>query len=64
MTGDKTIFLSLSAFEGRSVAFGNGKSGSIIGVGKVGKSLSHSIENVYLVKGLNYNFVKCFPTMR
>ena len=57
MTGDKTNFLSLSTFEGGSVAFGNGKSGSIIGVGKFGKSLSHSIENVYLVKGLNYNLL-------
>jgi len=57
MTGDKSNFLSLSAFEGGSVAFGNGKSGSIIGVGKVGKSLSHSIENVYLVKGLSYNLL-------
>ena len=58
MTGDdKSNFLSLSAFEGGSVAFGNGKSGKIIGVGKIGNSLSHSIENVYYVKGLNYNLL-------
>jgi len=48
MTGDKSNFLSLTAFDGGRVAFGNGKSGKIIGVGKINKSLSHSIENVYL----------------
>ena len=52
MTGDRSNFLSLTAFNEGSVAFGNGKSGKIIGVGKIGKSFSHSIDNVYLVDGL------------
>jgi len=34
------------------VEFENGKSGIIIGIGKIGESLSHSIDNVYLVDGL------------
>ena len=38
--------LSLVASNGESVAFGNGKSGTIVGIGKVGESLSHSIDNV------------------
>jgi len=39
------------------VAFGNGKSGSIVGIGKIGESLSHSIEDVYLVDGLKHNLL-------
>ena len=42
MTGEKSNFLSLAAAEGGSVAFGNGK---------IGESLSHSIDRVYLVDG-------------
>ena len=48
MTGEKSNFLSLTASEGGSVAFGNGKSGIIVGIGKIGESLSHSIDNVYV----------------
>ena len=39
------------------MAFGNGKSEKIVGVGKIGKSLSHSIDNVYLVDGLQDNLL-------
>ena len=39
------------------MAFGNGKSRTIVGVGKIGKSLSHSIDNVYLVDGLQHNLL-------
>ena len=46
MTGDKSNFLSLTTFDGGRVAFGNDKSGKTVGVGKIGKSLSHSIDNV------------------
>ena len=40
MTGDKSNFLSLTAFDRGSVAFGNNKSGKIVSLGKIGKSLS------------------------
>ena len=69
MKGEKVNFLSLAATQGRSVAFGNGKSRSIVGIGKIGESVSHSIEDVYLVDGLKHNLlsvtqlVKCVPTM-
>ena len=53
MTGDKSRFLSLTTFYGGRVAFRNGKSGTIVSVGKIGKSLSHSIDNVFLVDGYN-----------
>jgi hypothetical protein len=49
MTGEKANFLSLAANHGGSVAIGNGKSGTIVGIGKIGKLLSNSIDDVYLV---------------
>jgi len=52
ITGDNSNFLPLRAFDGGRAAFGNGKLGNIVGVGKIGKSLSHSIDNVYLVDSL------------
>jgi len=57
MTGEKSNFLSLTATEGGSVAFDNSKSGTIIGIGKIGESLSHSIDSVYLVDGLKHNLL-------
>ena len=36
------------------MAFGNEKSGTIVGIGKIGESLSNSIEDVYLVDGLKH----------
>ena len=39
------------------MAFENGKFGTIVGIGKIGESLSHSIGNVYLVEGLQHNLL-------
>ena len=55
MTSEKSNFLSLVATQGGSVAFENGKSRTIVGIGKIGESLSHSIDCVYLVDGLKHN---------
>jgi len=55
MTGEKSNFLSLTTTKGGIVAFGNGKSRTIVGIGKVGESLSHSIDCVYLIDGLKRN---------
>jgi len=60
MTGEKSNFLSLTATQGESVAFRNGKSGTIVGIGKIGDSLSHSIDGVYLVDGLRHNLLSVF----
>ena len=49
MTSEESNFVSLTAAEGGSVAFGNGKSGIIVGISKIGESLSYSIDCVYLV---------------
>jgi len=57
MTGEKANFLSVAATQGESVAFGNGKSGTIVGIGKIGESPSNSIEDVYLVDGLKHNLL-------
>ncbi|XP_070034279.1 uncharacterized protein [Nicotiana tomentosiformis] len=57
MTGNTMDFLSLKSLQGWNVSFGNGKKGCILGVGKIGKSLSHSIENVYYVNSLKYSFL-------
>ena len=57
MIGVKFNFLSLTATQGGSVAFENGKSGSIVGIGKIGESLSHFIDGVYLVDGLRHNLL-------
>ncbi|XP_015073385.1 uncharacterized protein LOC107017680 [Solanum pennellii] len=43
--------------QGGGVYFGNGKNGYILGVGKVGKSLEDSIENVYYVSVLKHNIL-------
>ena len=55
MTGAKSNFLSLAAIQGGSVAFGNDKSGIIVGIGMIGEPLSHLIDDVYLVDGLKHN---------
>ncbi|XP_074296926.1 uncharacterized protein LOC141627589 [Silene latifolia] len=46
MTGNRNQFLSLSAYDGGNVTFGDNKKGEVIGTGKISKSLSHSIDNV------------------
>ena len=44
------------------MAFANGKSGTTVGIGKIGESLSHSIDSVYLVDGLRHNLLSV-PTV-
>ena len=52
MSRDIKNFLSLKALQGGGVSFGDRKKGYILRVGKVGKSLGESIDNVY---GLMYS---------
>ena len=51
------IFLSLVASNGGSVTFENDKFGTIVGIGKIGESLSHFINGVYLVDGLKHSLL-------
>ena len=57
MTGDKSKFLSLATYSGGTVTFGDNQKGNIIALGKVGKSSSHSIDNVFLIDGLKHNLL-------
>ena len=57
MTGDTKNFLSLKALQGGGVSFGDAKKWYILGVGKVGKSLEESIDNVHHVSGLKYSLL-------
>nr|XP_016457234.1 PREDICTED: uncharacterized protein LOC107781106 [Nicotiana tabacum] len=57
MSRNTTNFLSLKTLQRGSVSFGNGKKWHILGVVKVGKSLTHTIENVYYVNGLKYSLL-------
>lgn len=50
MIGNKKNFLSLKALQGGGVFFDTEKNGYILDVGKVGKSLEDSFENVYYIK--------------
>jgi len=57
ITGKKSNFLSLIVTKGGSVTFGNSKSEIIVGIGKISKSLSYSIDSVYLVDALKHNLL-------
>ncbi|XP_015167052.1 uncharacterized protein [Solanum tuberosum] len=57
MTGDTLNFLSLEAHQGDGVSFGGRKKGSILGIGKIGRTVDHSIDNVHYVDGLKYNLL-------
>ncbi|XP_021727789.1 uncharacterized protein LOC110694897 [Chenopodium quinoa] len=57
MTGYKSKFLSLEDYPGGTVTFGDNKKGEIIGKCKIGRSKSHSIDNVFLVEGLMHNLL-------
>ncbi|KAH0710848.1 hypothetical protein KY284_012275 [Solanum tuberosum] len=57
MTGDTLNFLSLEAHQGGGVSFGGGKKGSILSIGRIGRSIDHSIDNVHYVDGLKYNLL-------
>ncbi|XP_070058115.1 uncharacterized protein [Nicotiana tomentosiformis] len=58
------VFVEKGAVKGSSqkwsVSFGNGKKGYILGVGRIEKSLAHSIKNVYYVNGLKYSLLSVF----
>ena len=57
MTGNKDNFLSLKGVKTGNIAFGNGKTGEIQGIGKVGINLKQAIDDVYYVNGLQHNLL-------
>ena len=57
MTGDRSLFLTLTMKEGGTVGFGGNQTGKIISSGTIGNS-SISINNVWLVDGLKHNLLQ------
>lgn len=57
MTKNRKNFFSLKAYEEESAGFEYGKKGDIISIGKVRKSHSHGIKNIYYNKGLKHNLL-------
>ncbi len=51
------MFLDLQPLDGGTVAFGGNQHGQIVGIGKVSKKNSTSIDNVFYVKGLKHNLL-------
>ena len=56
MTGDRSLFLTLTMKEGGTMGFGGNQNGKIIGSGTIGNS-SVSINNAWLVDGLKHNLL-------
>ena len=57
ITGDLTIFATLSKQKGGHITFGDNSQGKIIGKGNIGGNPSPLIENVFLMDKLKYNLL-------
>ena len=57
LTCDRSKFLSLETYDGGTVTFGDNMKSEIIAKGKVGRSSSHAIDNVFLVENLKHNLL-------
>ena len=66
MTGERSMFLTLTMKEGETVGFGGNQTGKIIGTGTIGHwywywywkpNSSISINNVWLVDGIRHNLL-------
>ena len=57
MSGDKSLFVEVKMKNHGYVTFGDNNEGKIIGIGKVGKEPLPTIDNVYLVDGLQHNLL-------
>ena len=57
MSSNATLFTEIKKKEHENFTFGDKSMGKIIGIGKVSKDLSESIDNVYLVDGLKFNLL-------
>ena len=55
MTGEKSKYLSLETYDEGTVTFGDNIKGEIIAKGKIGRSSSYAIDNVFFIKNLKHN---------
>jgi len=56
MNGNAALFTVIKKKEHKNITFDEKGMGKIIGIGNVGKDSSNSIDNVYLVDGLKFNY--------
>ena len=57
MSGDKSLFVEVKMKNHGYVTFGDNNKGKIIGIGKMGKEPLLTIDNFYLVDGLQHNLL-------
>lgn len=57
MTGKKHKFLSLAPMKGGKVALGDGRKGTVVRVGKIGRNESRALEELYHVDGFKHNLL-------
>ena len=57
MSGNEALFTEIKKKKYGNVTFGDNIAGKIIGIGKIGKDPSNSLDNVYLVDGLKFNLL-------
>jgi hypothetical protein len=58
MTGDDSLFSSITKINDGKVTFGNNSKGKIIGVGNIRSKSSLSIKKVFLVNNLKHNLLR------
>jgi len=57
MSGNESLFTEFKRKKHGNVTFGDSRGGKIIGTSKINKDHSKSLDNVYRVKGLNFNLL-------
>jgi len=55
MSGNESLFTEIKKKKYENVTFGDNRAGQMIQISKINKDPSKSLENVYLVKGLEFN---------
>ncbi|CAL2249724.1 unnamed protein product [Prunus armeniaca] len=57
MSGNKSVFSSLSPFDGATMTFGGGHKSQIVGKGNVCIPSLPELKNVRFVEGLTFNLI-------
>ena len=52
MSGNESLFTEIKKKKYENVTFSDNRTGMIIGVGKIGKDPSKSLQNVYVILGM------------
>ena len=57
MSGNGSLFTEIKRKKHENVTFSDNRVSKIIGIGKISKDLSKSLDDVYLVEGLKFNLL-------